>query len=41
MQVEIYYQRELKWNRKMARAVVVGDAFWAPPRRRLTPPADF
>jgi aminomethyltransferase len=41
MQVEIYYQRELKWNRKMARAVVVGDAFWTPPRRRLTPPADF
>jgi aminomethyltransferase len=41
MQVEIYYQRELKWNRKMARAAVVGDAFWDPPRRRLTPPADF
>jgi len=41
MKVEIYYQRELKWNRKMARAAVVGDAFWDPPRRRLTPPADF
>lgn len=41
LQAEIYYQRELKWNRKMARAVVVGDAFWDPPRRRLTPPADF
>ena len=40
MQVEIYYQRELKWNRKMARAVVVGDAFWDPPRRRQTPPAN-
>ena len=39
--VEIYYQRELKWNRKMARAVVVKDAFWDPPRRRQTPPADI
>ncbi|HSM69837.1 MAG TPA: aminomethyltransferase family protein [Xanthomonadales bacterium] len=41
LQAEIYYQRELKWNRKMARAVVVSDPFWDPPRRRLTPPADF
>ncbi len=41
MKVEIYYQRELKWSRKMARAIVVKDAFWNPPRRRQTPPADF
>ncbi|MFT5140562.1 MAG: aminomethyltransferase [Lysobacterales bacterium] len=41
MKVEIYYQRELKWSRKMAKAVVVKDAFWDPPRRRQTPPADF
>ena len=41
MWVEIYYQRELKWSRKMARAVVVKDPFWDPPRRRQTPPANF
>jgi aminomethyltransferase len=41
MLVEIYYQRELKWSRKMAKAVVVKDAFWDPPRRRATPPANF
>jgi len=39
--VEIYYQRELKWSRKMAKAVVVKYAFWDPPRRRQTPPADW
>ncbi len=41
MWVEIYYQRELKWSRKVAEAVVVKDAFWDPPRRRQTPPADW
>jgi len=41
MVVEIYYQRELKWSRKMARAVVVDKPFWDPPRRRQTPPADY
>jgi aminomethyltransferase len=41
MFVEIYYQRELKWSRKMAKAVVVKDAFWDPPRRRQTPPAQW
>jgi len=40
VQVEIYYQRELAWSRKMARAVVVEGPFWDPPRRRQTPPAD-
>jgi aminomethyltransferase len=39
--VEIYYQRELKWSREMARARVVKGPFWDPPRRRITPPADF
>lgn len=39
--VEIYYQRELKWNRVMAKATVVKDAFYEPPRKRLTPPPDF
>jgi aminomethyltransferase len=40
-EVEIYYQRELKWSRVMAPARVVKDVFWNPPRRRQTPPADF
>ena len=39
--VEIYYQKELKWSRVMARARVVSDVFYDPPRKRLTPPADF
>lgn len=39
--VEIYYQRELKWSRVLARARVVEEVFWDPPRRRQTPPADF
>ncbi len=41
LEVEIYYQRELKWNRVMAPCRVVKDVFWDPPRRRQTPPADF
>ena len=39
--VEIYYQKELKWSRIMAPARVVSDVFYDPPRKRLTPPADF
>jgi aminomethyltransferase len=39
--VEIYYQRELKWSRVLARARAVEGVFWDPPRRRQTPPADF
>jgi len=39
--VEIYYQKELKWSRIMAPARVVADVFYDPPRKRLTPPADF
>ena len=39
--VEIYYQKELKWSRVMANARVVTKVFYDPPRKRLTPPADF
>lgn len=38
---EIYYQRELKWFRVMARCRVVEGSFFDPPRRRATPAADF
>jgi len=34
---EIFYQKELKWNRFMARCRVVEGAFYDPARRRLTP----
>jgi aminomethyltransferase len=37
---EIYYQKELKWNRFMARCRVIEGAFFDPPRRRQTPAAD-
>ena len=36
-EVEIYYQRELKWNRVMAKARVIEGVFFNPPRRRQTP----
>jgi aminomethyltransferase len=39
--VEIYLNRELVWERRMSRAVVVERAFFAPARRLATPPADF
>ena len=38
---EIYLNRELVWERRMARARVVERPFYAPQRRRATPPADF
>ncbi len=38
---EIYYQRELKWTRLMARCQVVDGIFFDPPRKRATPPGDF
>ena len=38
---EIYLSRELVWERRMRRALVVAKPFFAPERRRLTPPADF
>ena len=37
---EIYYQKELKWARTMARCHVVEGAFFDPPRRRQTPAPD-
>jgi aminomethyltransferase len=38
---EIYLNRELVWERRMVRAQVVERPFFAPARRRATPPADF
>jgi aminomethyltransferase len=38
---EIYLNRELTWERRMVRARVVERPFFAPARRRTTPPADF
>ena len=38
---EIYLCRELIWERRMCRAQVVEKPFFAPERRRATPPADF
>ncbi len=39
--VEIFYQREMHWSRKMARATVVDKPFWFPPRRGATPPGPY
>ncbi len=39
--VDIYVNRELVWERRMTRARVVDRVFFAPERRRATPPADF
>ena len=38
---DIYLNRELMWERRMSRALVVERPFFAPDRRRLTPPAEF
>ncbi len=38
---EIFYQKELKWNRFMARCRVIDTAFYDPARRRLTPAPDL
>ncbi len=38
---EIYYQRELKWSRVMARCRVVEGVFFDPPRKRMTPAPDY
>jgi aminomethyltransferase len=38
---DIYLHRELKWERRMSKAQVVDKPFFAPERRRATPPADF
>ncbi len=39
--VEIFYQREMHWNRTMAKATVVDKPFWFPPRRGATPPGPY
>lgn len=39
--VEVYYQREMHWNRVMAEATVVDKPFWFPPRRSATPPGPY
>jgi aminomethyltransferase len=38
---EIYFNRELVWERRVVRARVVERPFFAPPRRRATPPVEF
>jgi aminomethyltransferase len=38
---EIYLNRELVWERRMARARVVERPFFSPARRRATPPAEY
>jgi aminomethyltransferase len=38
---DIYLSRELVWERRMVAARVVERPFFAPKRRRATPPADF
>jgi len=41
LRAEIYYNRELRWSRVMARCRVVDGPFFDPPRRRQTPAPDF
>jgi aminomethyltransferase len=38
---EIYLNRELVWERRMSKAMVVERPFFTPERRRATPPGDF
>ncbi|HEY6922937.1 MAG TPA: aminomethyltransferase family protein [Steroidobacteraceae bacterium] len=38
---EIYLNRELVWERRLARAQIVERPFFAPERRRNTPPANY
>jgi aminomethyltransferase len=38
---DIYLNRELTWERRMARATVVERPFFSPERRKMTPPADY
>jgi aminomethyltransferase len=37
---EIYYQKELKWNRTMARCRLIDGPFYTPARRKQTPAPD-
>ena len=38
---EIYYERELKWTRVMAKCTVVKGPVFDPPRKRQTPAPAF
>jgi aminomethyltransferase len=38
---EIYYERELKWTRLMAKCIVIEGAVFNPPRKRQTPAPSF
>lgn len=38
---EIYYQRELKWTKILAKCTVIENVVFSPARRRLTPAAKF
>jgi aminomethyltransferase len=38
---DIYLNRELLWERRMSHAKVVERPFFAPDRRRITPPAEY
>ena len=38
---EVYYQRELQWNRAWLKCTVQDEPFWNPKRRRATPPGLF
>jgi glycine cleavage system T protein (aminomethyltransferase) len=37
---EIYYQKELKWVRKVEKCTIKTGPFWAPERAKATPPPD-
>jgi glycine cleavage system T protein (aminomethyltransferase) len=37
---EVYFQKELRWHRKVAKCTRVTKPFWAPDRAKATPPAD-
>ena len=39
--VEIYLQKEIRWQRRMARCHLVAKPFFVHPRRTATPPADY
>lgn len=39
--IEIYLQKELKWEKLMVRCRIVERPFFNPPRRRLTPAPDY
>lgn len=38
---EIFYERELTWTKVLAKSVVIDTPMYDPPRKRLTPPAQF